>query len=57
MGRNKRNRRYNDKKKSSKVIRCKKNNRPVLEHEVCASFSSKDSSNNQKNCENCKYSM
>ncbi len=55
MGRKNR-RRNNQQKKSSKVIRCKKNNRPVLEHEVCASFSSKDSSNNQKNCGNCIYS-
>lgn len=56
MSRNNR-RRYNKIKKSSKVIRCKNHNRPVLEHEVCSSFSKKDSANNQKNCENCTYSI
>lgn len=56
MSRNKR-RQNNQIKKSSKVIRCKNHNRPVLGHEVCSSFSKKDSANTQKNCENCTYSI
>ena len=51
----KRNNNYN--KKQKKVIRCKLLNKPVFEHEVCSQFSSKINSNNQNNCENCKYAF
>lgn len=58
MNRNKnRIRRHNENKKQKKVIRCKALNKPVFEHEVCPKFSSKLNSNNQNNCENCKYSF
>jgi len=53
MNRNNRNRRNNQEKEKSKLIRCKTNSRPVFGHEVCISFSSKHSNNNEKNCENC----
>ncbi len=52
-----RRRRNNENKKQKKVIRCKALNRPVFEHEVCSQFSSKVTSNNQKNCENCKHAF
>ena len=54
---NKNRRRNNENKKQKVVIRCKTKNKPVFEHEVCNEFSSKVSSNNQKNCENCKHSF
>lgn len=47
----------NEIKKQKKVIRCTALNRPVFEHEVCAQFRIKISSNNKKSCENCKYSF
>jgi len=50
-------RRNNDKKIQKIVIRCNSKNKPVFEHEVCADFISKVSSNNQRNCENCKHSF
>ncbi len=56
MNKNRR-RRNNENKQQKKVIRCKALNRPVFEHEVCSQFSSKVSSNNQNNCENCKHSF
>jgi len=58
MSQNKNKRRHNkNDKKTKKVIRCKLLNRPVFEHEVCPKFSNKVKSNNQSNCENCKYSF
>ncbi len=56
MGRNnKRNNRFNKKKKSD-VIRCRVHSKPVLTTESCSSFIAKSSSDN-KNCENCKNSF
>ena len=58
MSRNRKRRTRNDEnKKQKKVIRCKALNRPVFEHEVCSKFSSKVSSNNQNNCENCQHAF
>ena len=51
-------RKRNDRNKiQKKVIRCKAQNKPVFEHEVCSQFSPKLDSNNQNNCVNCKYSF
>jgi len=54
-----RNRRRNNNEivKNKKIIRCKALNRPVFAYEVCDQFSSKISSNNQKNCENCLHTI
>ena len=52
-----RKKRNNENKRQKVVIRCKTFNKPVFEHEVCSEFSSKVSSNNQKNCENCRHSF
>lgn len=57
MGRNKRRRNNNYTQKSSKVIRCTLHTKPVLEHEVCSSFSPQDSSGSRKNCEHCENSL
>ena len=58
MNQNKNRRRRNkNNKKQKKVIRCKLLNRPVFENDVCSKFSSKVNSNNQNNCENCKYAF
>ena len=51
------NKRKYYKKESKKVIRCKALNRPVFGHEVCSKFNSKINSNNQNNCENCRYAF
>ncbi len=56
MSRNNR-RRNNRIKKSSQVIRCKIHEKPVLEHEVCSSFSQKDSSKKEEKCEHCSHSF
>ena len=40
-----------------KVIRCKAQNKPVFEHEFCSQFVTKESSNNQNNCGNCKHAF
>ncbi len=54
MNRNRNRRKHNrEEKKQNKVIRCKALNRPVFEHEICAKYSAKINSNNQKNCVNC----
>jgi len=54
-----RNRRRNNKenKKQKKVIRCKAQNKPVFEHEVCSQFSARVKSNDQNNCGNCKHAF
>ena len=52
-----RKRRKNENKTQKKVIRCRTLKKPVFEHEVCSQFSSKVSSNNQNNCDNCKHSF
>jgi len=58
MSQNRNRRKYNSENKTQKkVIRCKVQSRPVFEHEVCSKFSSKVSSNNQNNCENCKHAF
>ena len=57
MNHNNRNRRNNQIRKKSKVIRCKIHSRPVFEHEVCSLFSTKNNPNDQKNCQNCKNSF
>jgi len=57
MSRNNRNRRNNQEKKKSNVIRCKIHNRPVFEHETCPQFSIKNSTNNEKTCINCLNSF
>lgn len=51
------NRRNNQFRKKSKIIRCKAHNKPVFEHEVCSSFIEKIKTNEMKNCENCKHSF
>jgi len=50
-------RRNNQMNEKTNVIRCKTHNRPVFDHEVCSLFSSKSSTNNQKNCGNCTSSF
>jgi len=58
MGRNtKRRTRYNDEKKSNKIIRCLLQNQPKFEHEVCAQFNRKTSANDINNCKNCTHSF
>ena len=57
MSNNRRRRPNNQKQIQKKVIRCKALNRPVFAHEVCSKYSPKVSSNNQKNCENCRYAF
>jgi hypothetical protein len=57
MNRKKRNTRNNQLKKKSVIVRCRTHSKPVFEHEVCSSFSSKNSSNGQENCENCLHSF
>ncbi len=52
-----RRRRNDENNKQKKVIRCKAQNKPVFEHEVCSQFSTKVNSNNQNNCGNCKHSF
>ena len=54
---NNRRKRNNDIKIRKKVIRCKAQNKPVFEHEVCSQFSMKVNSNNQNNCGNCKHAF
>lgn len=49
----KNNRRNNQMKKKSVIVRCIVHNRPVFEHETCSKFSSKSGTNNDKNCANC----
>jgi hypothetical protein len=57
MNNKNRRRRNNQTKKQKKLVRCKVLNRPMFDHEVCSQFSSKISSNTQKNCENCIHSF
>jgi hypothetical protein len=57
MNNRNRNKRNNQTRKKSKVIRCKTKNQPVFEHEVCTFFSLKDKSITQDNCKNCKNSF
>jgi len=52
-----RRKRGNEDNKQKKLFRCKTLNRPVFGNEVCSQFSSKTSSNNQNNCENCKHAF
>ena len=54
---NKTRKRNNVIKIQKKVIRCRAQNKPVFEHEVCSKFSPKVNSNNQNNCGNCKYAF
>ena len=44
-------------KKEKKVIRCKAKGKPVFDNEVCEKFSSKNTTNNDKNCGNCIHSF
>ncbi|MEF8879928.1 MAG: hypothetical protein V5A64_06015 [Candidatus Thermoplasmatota archaeon] len=50
-------RRRRHKKIAKKVIRCRNQNKPVFEHEVCKEFSSNHGSDVKKNCKNCKHSF
>jgi len=54
---NNRRKRNSEIKKQKKVIRCKAQNKPVFEYEVCSQFNPKANSNNQNNCGNCKYAF
>jgi len=54
---NNRRKRNKEIKKQKIVIRCKAQNKPVFDHEVCSQFVTKESSNNQDNCGNCKHSF
>jgi hypothetical protein len=49
--------RNNENKKHNKVVRFKTINQSVFKHRVCSQFSSKITSNNQNNCENCKLAF
>jgi len=57
MRRNNRNGRNRQAKKKSILMRCKTHNKPVFGHEVCSSYSPKNTSNDEKNCNNCKSSF
>jgi len=57
MNRKKSNKRNNQTRNTSKVIRCKAQGKPVFEHEVCTLFSSRDKLINKENCKNCTNSF
>lgn len=52
-----RRKRNNMNTKRKVVIRCKAQNKPVFEHEVCPKFVIRANSGNQNNCGNCKHAF
>jgi len=54
---NNRRKRNNNIKIQKKVIRCRAQNKPVFEHEVCSQFNPKVNSNNQNSCGNCEHAF
>ena len=57
MNKNRKNSRNRQIRKKTTVIRCKAHSKPVFGHETCATFSSKNSVNDNKICENCSHSF
>ena len=51
------NSRFNQERRTMKIMRCSAKNKPVFEDETCEEFKARGTAEGQKNCKNCKNSF